>query len=345
MPQQPPLKDAAHEALESMPRRLLKTWQSPELIRRMDQVIIASDGAYADRTEFLAEAIRDRVEAEENAPSEGESAGPIRRSKPTTGADVEATAPGPGGDAVFGDWLGGDSPTLQPSSDATTAFGMHNRDYPTLWGADWIGRLTAKAGQPLPWSRLTEAVIERAWEFAAKLQTADLDRPRGAKVAAGFPTNRKKPEAVSARFREHFLGLVDKRGARGPLFSFGLAGVDGGDVALSQAGVDLLSKLQNAGFASGPPFSSEAWDAFANHLTVHAPQELEMWRRVLAIIADGPDRRALVERCDWWSGNPADTNSMGYMARGREWGLVDVALHDGHYQLTDRGAKELQRER
>src|SRR3954453_13249830 len=146
MPQPPPLKDAAHEALESMPRRLLKTWQSPELIRRMDQVIIASDGAYADRTEFLAEAIRDRVEAEENAPSEEESAGPIRGSKPTTGADVDASAPGLGGDTDFGDWLAGDTPTLQPSSDATTVFGLHNRDYPTLWGADWIGRLTAKAG-------------------------------------------------------------------------------------------------------------------------------------------------------------------------------------------------------
>ena len=64
-----------------------------------------------------------------------------------------------------------------------------------------------------------------------------------------------------------------------------------------------------------------------------------------AIIADEPDRAKLIERCDWWSGNQADTNSMGYMARGREWGLVELALRDGRYQLTDRGHVELQTKR
>lgn len=349
MPQESDLQHAAQEVLETTPRRLLKTWQNPELIRRMDQVIIASEGAYADRTEFLAEAIRDRVEAEENAPSEEDSADsaggsmPVPRAGPNEPAGT--LAPEVDHSAAFGDWLEGSPPTLQPLLDASTAFGLHNRDYPTLWGADWIGRLTAEAMQPLPWSPLTEVIIARAWEFAAQLQTADLDRPRGAKVAAGFPTNRKRPEAVSTRFREHFLGFIDRRGARGPLFMFGLAGIDGQEVALSQAGVDLLGKLRNAEFAAGPPFSSDAWSAFASHLAIHAPKELEMWRRVLAIVADEPDRKTLIERCDWWSGNTADTNSMGYMARGREWGLVEVKLQDSHYHLTDRGAAEIRRER
>src|SRR5690349_520693 len=237
MPQEPGLKAADQQELERAPRRLLKTWQSPELIRRMDQVIIASNGAYADRTEFLAEAIRDRVEADENAPESVESAESPRPVSPgdsdgSPASSVEAADR----DADFGDWLQGDVPTLQAALDASTTFGLHNRDYPTLWGADWIGRLTSEAGQPLPWPRLGEAVIEQAWGFAKELQKADLDRPRGAKVAAGFPTNRKKPDAVSARFREHFLGLVDKRGTRGPLFIFGLVGVDGQqNVALSQA--------------------------------------------------------------------------------------------------------------
>src|SRR5215216_4616765 len=46
-------------------RRLLKVWQDADLVRRMDAVIIASRGGYADRSEFIAEALSDRIEAEE----------------------------------------------------------------------------------------------------------------------------------------------------------------------------------------------------------------------------------------------------------------------------------------
>lgn len=339
------------ENLARQSRRLLKTWQDVDLVRRMDKIIISSRGAYADRSEFLAEALRDRIEAEEQGLTNevgnddrltSLAAGPGALTE--IGTDGGAASDGLSFDVAFGDWLDGEPPTLPLTPGPSTNFGLHNRDWPTLLAADWLGRLTSESGEPLDWPHFTGAVIDWAWEYAARLQREDLDRPRGAKVAAGFPTNRKKPEATEMRFREHFLGTFGKHGNQGPLFIFGLIGIDGERVALSKPGFDLLQALCVAGVSAGPPFPVAAWRVFAAHLREHAPQELDYWLRVLAIVEEGPDRETLVHRCDWWKGAAADTNSMSLIARGREWGLVELTLNGGRYQLTKPGAATLNAE-
>jgi hypothetical protein len=352
-----PLSPDSQQNLAPQARRLLKTWQEVDLVRRMDTIIINSRGAYADRSEFLAEALRDRIEAEEQRLADEVGKGddsPGVIAAPTAIDASGVDLPGASGefdatstlspDIDFCDWLEGETPMLPLAPGPATNFGLHNRDWPTLLAADWLGRLTSKSGKPLEWSHFTRAVTDWAWEYAAKLQREDLDRPRGAKVAAGFPTNHKKPEATEMRFREHFLGISNKRGNHGPLFVFRLIGVDDRSVALSKPGIDLLEALHAAGAASGPPFSVTAWRAFVKHLREHSPQELENWLRVLAIVAERPNRETLVNRCDWWKGGAADTNSMSLIARGREWGLVELILDKGHYQLTNAGAKALQAE-
>ncbi|HET9198833.1 MAG TPA: ribbon-helix-helix domain-containing protein [Solirubrobacterales bacterium] len=350
------LSPVSQQNLAGQARRLLKTWQEVDLVRRMDTIIINSRGAYADRSEFLAEALRDRIEAEEqrladevgkeeDSPRTPAASTPIAASGAhTPHAGSESTMSPLPPDIDFCDWLEGETPTLPLAPGPATNFGLHNRDWPTLLAADWLGRLTSNSGKPLEWSHFTRAVTDWAWEYAAKLQREDLDRPRGAKVAAGFPTNRKKPEATEMRFREHFLGMSNKRGNHGPLFVFRLIGVDDRSVALSEPGIALLDALHAAGAATGPPFSVTAWRAFARHLREHSPQELDNWLRVLAIVAEGPDRETLVNRCNWWKGGAADTNSMSLIARGREWGLVELALDEGRYQLTNAGTNALQAE-
>jgi hypothetical protein len=317
-------------------RRLLKVWQDADLVRRMDTVIIASRGGYVDRSEFIAEALNDRIEAEEEM--RGLTAAPDIEAE---AASLQHHRPDDDVQHQFGDWLGTTVPTLSATSGPPTNFGLHNRDFPTLWAADWLGRLTAVNGGPIAWTSFLSDVSEQAWEFAAGLQTADLSRASGAKLAAGFPTNRKKAEAATSRFREHAVGSVSARGVRGPLFVFGLVGAGENEtVALADAAVHLLARLFEAGVGSGAPFSAAAWAAFRDHLQVHAPEELAVWGRVLAAAADQPDRSTLVARCDWWSGGTADTNVMGYIARGREWGLVELGMRDGRYALTSLGEQQ-----
>jgi Arc/MetJ-type ribon-helix-helix transcriptional regulator len=324
--------------VDNRPRRLLKSWQEAELVRQMDALILSTSGAYADRSEFIAEALRDRIEAEHERLR-------VDSSATTEPGDEDVAAVAPEVELIlFADWIDGDPPTKPRAAGPEINYGLHNRDFPTLWAADWLGRITADAGAPIAWREFLAQVTPRAWEYGRLLATRDLDRPPGVKLAAGFPTNLKKREAAESRFRAHAVGYPSERN-QGPLFVFGLVGLDGEDedalAALSAEGIALLTRLAGAGISDGPPFTPEAWTAFAEHLGANAPKERETWMRVLEIVGDEPDRSTLVERCDWWSGTTADTNAMSYVARGREWGLVEPRLREGRYALTELGRGEL----
>jgi len=302
----------------------------------MDGVILASNGAYADRSEFIAEALRDRIDAEEEQFLTREVvAAPTAAIAGAVGETTESEI------VTFCDWAEEDPPVLARAAGSETNFGLHNRDWPTLFAADWLGRLTVGAGGPVTFSAFLDELAPRAWEQGKLLAARDLDRPPGAKLSAGFPTNLRKREGAEARFRMHAVGVPSERGNQGPLFVFGLVGVSGDAedplIALSPEGLTLLARLERAGVGDGPPFSTEAWNMFSEHLGQFAPKELEVWMMVLLIVAEEPDRATLVSRCHWWSGSTADTNAMSYVARGREWGLVANGLTDGRYRLTELG--------
>jgi Arc/MetJ-type ribon-helix-helix transcriptional regulator len=348
---EPELKPAVYGELAAPSgRRVLKVLAETDLIRRMDALILASRGGYADRSEFVTEALRDRIEAEEElrgmetaAPNSlpetaGKSAGEVR---PET-ACARAAVPW-----HCGDWHGSDVPSFERTVPAQrTNFGLHNRDLPTLWAADFLGRMTAQTGAPVVWSEFIEQATAEAWAFGEVLAAADFARPSGLKRSAGFPLNRKKQDAAEVRFRDHAIGVLG-RNPRGPFFVFGLGGLEPDarepTVALTPTGLQLLAQLGEAGLGDGPPFGAAAWASFAEHLRLHAAEELGAWRAVLAVLTDKPNRRELVKRCDWWSGATADTNVMGYVARGREWGLVALGLDGGRYELTELGREEATR--
>lgn len=327
--------------LDHRARRLLKTWQEADLVRRMDAAISASHGAYADRTEFIAEALRDRIEAEEERLGIAPGGRPaVRGAGDATLPEIDLT--------IIADWVDGDPPTLSRAEGPETNFGLHNRDFPTLWAADWLGRLTTRAGSPISWRDFVAAITPRAWQYGRVLAERDLDRPPGVKLAAGFPTNIKKREGAESRFRAHAVGVPSERGHQGPMFVFGLVGLVGEDedaaTALTTDGVALLTRLAEVGIAQGPPFGPAAWKVFGSYLETHAAAELATWRMVLERLADGPDRATLVRRCDWWTGSTADTNAMSYVARAREWGLVEPRLRDGRYALTELGRSTVRAE-
>lgn len=315
-------RQAAELETPQVPRRLVKCWLPAELVRDLDVHIVRS-GAYLDRAEFIAEAIRDRLDEERVGPAVSPPA--VLAASPAEPISPAAS------DHRFGDWLDLEPVTLPKAVGPEENFGLHNRDWPTLWALDWLGRESAMRQRPVGWSEFVAALVPRAWEAGRAFA--------GESGVVGFPTNQKRKEATEQRFIAHAVGLLGNRGRTnsGPLFVFGLVGLDGANAAPTAAAVSLVAALRDVDAGSGPPFSERAWRAFAAYLASEAPRELDSWLYVLRLVAAEPSRTELVERCTRWSGSKAATNAMSYVARGREWGLVESDLVDGRYRLTDVG--------
>lgn len=306
------------DEVEKPAKRLVKTWLPVELVRKMDVAIVRSAGGYLDRAEFIAEAISDRLDEDEAAAAAPAAPEPVRI-----------------GGGSFGDWLD-DNPATLPAADGPAEnFGLHNRDFPTLWALDCLGRAVAEHGAPVGFGEFVAELMPRAWEMGRELAGAN-----GGSAASGFPTNAKRRAAAEQRFATHAIGVTGARGNSGPLFVFGLVGLDGYRAAPTDAALRLVLALREIGFTP-PPFAPGGWEAFSQHLAEAAPLELEAWLSVLGSLVDGPTRTELVARSTRWPGSTAATNAASYVARGREWGLVEPQLVDGRYRLTEFGRSAL----
>lgn len=316
---------------DDQPTRLVKTWLPLELVRRMDSAILSSRGSFEDRTDFVAEGVRGLLDE-------------MRHEVPTDpGSSQRLLAPSNiAGENVFADWVHETVPTLPPAPGPSTNFGLHNRDFPTIWALDWLGRLVSKESASIPWDRLTIALVPLAWEEAERLRNRSVHRATAIKAEAGFPTQVKKRESAEKRFLSHFAATPQ---GRGPWFVFRMIGIEDDRIAPTSAAVRLIGSLKGAGIGEAPPFSPAAWEVFESYLRVEAPEELETWLRVLGVVADVPTRTELAERCSWWSGTQAETNASSYVARGREWGLVEPVLDEGRYELTDLGQETVTQNR
>lgn len=332
--------------------RLVKTWLPSSLVREMDRTILASGGSYDGRDDFIREAITDRLADERMRPDTGPAAVVLlpfgddgERSSPPS----ERIAPESGGQELFGPIPAGSLSTLPPSPGADSLYGLHNRDYPTLWVAFSLIKMVASNRGPIEWSQFADSILEGAWKLGAHLARLDRERAQHEmKAAVGFPINREKRQSSEARFMAHMAGSASQVGApSGPLFAMQLAGTDSAGsgqmmVAPTEEGVALCRSLVASGLGARPPHTEAAWRAFRNHLKDRLPEDYAAWVRVLKFLATGPDRDALVGHfTEEWSGAAAATNVGGYVSRGREWGLVEHKLVDGHYGLTDRGRLEI----
>lgn len=330
-----------------VPRRLVKLYLPVETVRRMDAAILRSGGAYFDRAEFVNEALVDRLAEEGHGAVE-------QLALPQTPATKLAAVPEFAPDmpeivGMFGDWLSKTPvPTLPVAVGPEANFGLHNRDYPTIWACDLLGQLTVEADAPIAWQTFSQQLLQRSWGVGRRLAADDAESGRPVKAGVGFPTNAAKKEAAERRFLAHSFGLPTARGNPGPVFVFKWVGIQqtNGEarLALTEGGLAVLRALASTG-ESGPPFGDAAWRILVDHLGEHAPGELKAWLSVLELLREQPNRTELVERCSaWWQGNEAATNAMSYVSRGREWGLVEAKLGpDNRYALTERGAAELDR--
>lgn len=334
--------------------RLVKVALPAGLVSEMDTYITKS-AAYAGRTEFMTDAVEnlladlrasteidvpDRLEARiltshptpsvdppRAEPSEPER--PLRRKIPREAALAMATIREPT-TAVPTVTLDLDSHELR--SEPT--WGMHNRDWPTIWAASMLGRLTTSG--PIEYGRFKHELIDAAWEVGSVLGDEwDL---------AGFPSNESKAARSEARFVEFFVG---SQIGDGPLFSFGMAAPKGStDVVLTNTGADLLTRLSDMTRDKNQRVSQSFRLAFLRHLWQFAPADVEMLREVVSHIEGGMSTRLeLIEAIgrthpDWPDGT-VSTNAAGYVARAREWGILTPKQLNHRYVVERGGAEDI----
>jgi len=338
-----------------------------QLVRRVDEMILKGIGGFATRSEFILDAMQERLtELLYNVPEvELEAVGhavtraddspalaqvvtlpaevspaaspPAAAPQPVTVVDVAETA-------LIGD---ADGFVLDDGIDEVASgplFGLHNRDYPSLWATAHLLHLTRS--EPIPVAKFYDDVTAAAWEFGDTL--AVIEQRTGSKTTALFPTNADKKKAAEGVFRQFAVGSVQRDGERvltaGPLYKWGFARIarDGDDLMI--AGTTLARHVIHRlrGLTVLEPHPPEFAEVFLSHLRATTPLDWWGFKELVGCIGDdGATRLDVVQHfaavSDGWTENESSTNAGGYVARAREWGLVEQKQQAGKYRLTDLG--------
>jgi len=324
------------------------------LIREMDAVILEGLGGYATRAEFIVDAIEQRIL--ELSVGVVEDAGAPTVSTLTGGEtnyEMMASAPVTPPTAALPM-----TALSSPSSGATIAcdldlsrpegrplFGLHNRDYPSLWALAQLATMTSNG--PVPAETFYFETLREAWQFGELLLAVEEDLR--IKCTALFPTNPEKKKAAEMRFRSFAIGDYRPAGdawtTSGPLFEWRLAGLVDGDeagplIGVTPGGWKVLQAV--AGISVEEPHPEAAAAEFLGHLAEHAPADERGFRAIVTAVGpDGVTRQEVLDQIakSWpdWTKNEVSTNSAGYIARAREWGLVDPKQTKNRYHLTALG--------
>jgi hypothetical protein len=321
--------------------RLVKLRLPADLVRRMDETILRSRGSFLDRNEFVAEALWDRLNEEKAlADTASTTAAAPQLEMARAGAADRGTAADVSGWPFDGlaDRL--DVKTAPSCSDGGTIFGLHNRDLPSLYATALLVGLVRDAHAPVPWRTFTASLKAAAAAAGDRLRRQDAETRPALKSATGFPKRGDRASASADRFVGVSVGTSGGSGPTGPAFLLNLIGAYGDQTAVAptEAGVLVLGELLAAGLTDRLPQPEAAARTWWTHLRKHAPDEAAAWTAVLARAATAPGRADLVAHFhERWPGSVADTNVMGYIARGREWGLVAPDMPEGRYHLTPTG--------
>jgi hypothetical protein len=342
--------------------RIMRIALPISLIRDMDALILRGDAGYETRAEFIVDAIQERLielsgaaEIDAGAPSLTRAETEIEHAAGLPQRLASHARRDPSRQSKI------DLPSLpviergyvldDPEDNAATGalFGLHNRDYPSLWA---LSRLAAMAAeQPVPLDKYYGQVLQEAWDHGRLL--AEHEGRTGIKSTALFPTNNDKKQSAEAAFRMFAVGecreTADQLISNGPLFQWRVAGVrrhhDSLHVAVTGAGWDLLAGV--AGVSVLPPHQKQSALTFLEHLRRHAADDLQGFYAVVRGTGEeGASRTQLLEyiAATWpeWTKNEISTNASGYLARAREWGLVEPIQVSGMYLLTPFGQELLE---
>lgn len=346
--------------------RIVKVPLPVALIRRMDEAVVGEAGGFRTRAELMQEAVENLLnelvypeassasseEAPQVAPRLEQGTrpeSPVGTGEPTFDLprqereeleplDLPATAL----------WPSAQTPRLLTEGAAEIRdeplLGLHNRDYVSIWALHRLARYTTSG--PIGFDEYLCRVTAAAWLFGSRL--ARLESEAGTrKLTILFPTNQAKRPSAERGFQSFAIGGISRRpdqslGASGPLFAWRAVQVEAAEAlpfALTESGWGLLEDL--AGISLELPHPPSLTRRFLRYLGDHAPGDHLGFVRILRIAVDGPDREELVRGfAEWhptWTPATASSVAQGYVARAREWGLLEPRLVDGRYWLTETG--------
>ena len=334
--------------------RVLRIPLPVDLIRDMDDLVSLRTGGLGSRAEFTREAIEAMVlelrhgvyEPEIQAPSDPASPRDVKR-RASPGVKLSDRRVPVNNDPTFTSLVAPPVvihlvPPVENSEQPL--LGMHNRDYPSLWAAIELCRSFHDG--PVRFETAVTAVNDAAQLFGERL--LELDGHWPGKPSALFPTNPNKMESAKRNFEYFAIGWITRKPdgstqLHGPLADWKVLGLDGDSaeplIGLTEPGRDLLAVM--TGLTVTQPHQPEYAQAFLAHLAGYAPGD---WRGLVAMlraVSGRPTRlelnQAFADRRPAWTATFAATTAAGYIARGREWGLVEMKQVDGRYTLTNFG--------
>lgn len=235
-------------------------------------------------------------------------------------------------------------------------YGMHNSDYPSLWAASRICEMT-KDG-PIPFEDAVRQILPEAWSLGERLKQLDevnkqQGRAKGVKLSALFPTNKLKSKQSEGKFSNFAVGWPSKNSSeqtewQGPLPEWKVIGIEEGPegnmVGMTEVGRQLLQNLSGLTVAQpAQPHPPELAYRFFEHLRQHDPSDWIGFITMLKAASLRLSRKKAIQMFanQWPDQIEHGKNTQGYVARGREWGLIEMAQIDRCYVLTDFGESVL----
>jgi Arc/MetJ-type ribon-helix-helix transcriptional regulator len=352
--------------------RIVKVPFPVSVIRRMDEAVVAERGGFRTRAELMREAVENLLDeldfpeapaVEIPAPRTAERASGAGRTYASRGEEDLSLglAERERDELKVPDLLSTvlrapeEEPQLLTGGSATVRdeplLGLHNRDYVSIWALHRLARYTSEGS--IDFDEYLDRVTKAAWYVGHQLRRLEQEE-QGRKLTILFPTNLAKRPSAERGFQNFAVGSLTRKGdcddlsAAGPLFAWrAIQTITGGSNAtgLTSHGLRLLQELE--GISLELPHSPILAQRFLGYLAEHAPADRWGFDQVLQVAADAPDREGLVrhfsERHPEWTAATAGSVAQGYVARAREWGLLEPRLVDGRYWLTETG-RELVRE-
>lgn len=355
--------------------RILRIPLPVELIREMDELVDGNAGGMESRAELAREAIEAMVlelrhglfESLSSGVVEGDSRPEVsldgtgrQGAKPVIVSRAETDAPEP---PAFGGatTLMSIEETALPEPPAVSyycspqkdfnryMYGMHNRDYPSLWAASQICEMT-KDG-PILLNDALALLLPEAWSMGERLKQLDeAGLVRGVKLSALFPTNKLKSKQSEGKFSDFAVGWQAKNGSeqtewQGPLPEWKVIGIEEGPkgnmVGMTVVGRQLLQDL--SGLTVAQPHPPELAHRFFEHLRQHDPSDWIGFVTMMKAASLRLNREETIQMFanQWPAQIEHEKNTQGYVARSREWGLIEMAQIDRCYVLTDFGESVL----